>query len=146
MHSTASRSQPKGGRWKTAVISAGKELESGGLEFYVTNGDGTKEDRPSGGLAYRFVSCKAARIAAYTQMCWNIDVPFSYSMFANGHPIHVHWAIPAHGMAAITIYAQNVHKKQVYPLHSKKCSTCQAYELTFNDGAEPIKVMYWLND
>lgn len=69
MHSTASRSQPKGGRWKTAVISAGKELESGGLEFYVTNGDGTKEDRPSGGLAYRFVSCKAARIAAYTQMC-----------------------------------------------------------------------------
>lgn len=57
MHNTASRSRPKGGQWKTAVISAAAggpgEQGSGGLEFYITNGDGTREDRPQGGSAYR---------------------------------------------------------------------------------------------
>ncbi len=69
MHHTASRSRPKGGSWKTAVISAlpmeagdgsaaswqqrQEDAEGVGMEFYVTNGNGSAEDRPRGGGSYR---------------------------------------------------------------------------------------------
>ena len=73
MLNTASRAQPKGGQWKMAVISAvrqqgqqgdgsaaalaaGGELAAhvGGMEFYVTSGDGSREDRPGSGSTYRW--------------------------------------------------------------------------------------------
>lgn len=64
MHNTPSRSRPKGGVWKVAVISAEQQQQQGGggLEFYVTNGDGTREDRPAGGGSYR---CRAV----FTNIC-----------------------------------------------------------------------------
>lgn len=51
LHSTPSRSQPSGGRWKTAVIPLPDGQQHAQLEFVISSGSG-QVDKPSHGNAY----------------------------------------------------------------------------------------------